>query len=106
MPVTRRQVNIVVPPTKPATHGKNTGTKGKAVAKRASRPRARKTRRIESPLPDTVDEVLPIAGPSAMPRRPLFEETPAPMDLDVERPPVDGPMSSGESRCRIGVVGC
>ena len=96
----------MVPLTKPATWGKNAATKGKVVLKRASQPRVCKTCRIESPLPDTMDEVLPVAGPSAMPQRPLFEETPALMDLDIERPHVEGPMSSGGSYGHIGVIEC
>ena len=57
---------------------------------------------VESPLPDALDEVLPVAGPSVMPQRPLFEETPTPMELDINHLPVRGPVSSGESQGGMG----
>ena len=88
-PSTHHQVNPIVPPPKSAT-------KGKVVTWWMNQPWACKVWRIESLLPDALDEILPAPGPSATPQWPLFKETPVPMGLSVDLAPVGGPVSSGE----------
>ena len=65
-----------------------------------------KTQPIESLLLDTLDDILPVTGPSVMLQEPLFEETPMPMDLDIGLAPVGGPVSSGESPSSSDATKC
>jgi len=67
-PSVRRRVNPPAPATKAAN-------KGKAVARRTTRPRARKTTRILSPEPDVPEEVHPTPDRDAAPQ-PLFAGPP------------------------------
>ena len=83
MPALRHDADPVVPPPQPMTRGKRAVTKGKAVPRRASHPQARKVMQVESPPLATVEEDIPVVGPSAVCGLPLFMGTPGPGEAEV-----------------------
>src|SRR5882724_211336 len=73
-----RVVPAVVPPAPATTPVKRVAAKGKAPTRRTTHPRPRKVTRVPSLSPVVVEAPqldLGVAGPSASPRPPLFEES-------------------------------
>src|SRR5882724_2980044 len=74
----RRVAPTVVPPAPATTPAKRVAAKGKAPTRRTTRPRPRKVTRVLSLSPVIVEAPRPdlgVAGPSAAPWPPLFEES-------------------------------